>query len=98
MAERMIVLKNVGSVPFQGIMYHDVVCAARQKCTCLTAYPQGAVKPTPVRMEASFRINVKQESGPLPASVLKIPQVQRGLNRRPPFLTYKEVPAKVEEV
>uniref|UniRef100_A0A6H1Z7P3 Uncharacterized protein n=1 Tax=viral metagenome TaxID=1070528 RepID=A0A6H1Z7P3_9ZZZZ len=98
MAERMIVLKNIGRVPFQAVLYHDVVCAARQKCTCLTVFPQGAVKPAPVRMEASFRLNVKQESVPLPAAVLNIPQVKNGLSRRPPFLSMKEVQAKVEEV
>jgi hypothetical protein len=97
MPERKVILKNVGSVPFQATMYHDIVCARREICTCKTIYPGGGKRP-PMRNPASFRINVGEKSEQLPAAVLLIPQVKTALRRDPPHLILLSERAEVEKL
>jgi len=73
--ERQVVLENTGSIPFQADMFHHLVCARRQLCTCKVDHPQGP-KGKPRHLPASFRIEPGQKSKPLPADVLRIPQVK----------------------
>jgi hypothetical protein len=78
--ERQVVLKNLGSIPFQADLYHHLVCARRSRCTCKVDYPHGP-KGKPRHLPASFRIEPGKESKPLPLDVLRIPQVKTAQKR-----------------
>lgn len=78
--ERLVVLLNKGSIPFQADLFHSIVCARRQKCTCKVDHPQGP-KGAPRHNPASFRIEQGKKSKPLPAAVLRIPQVKTAISR-----------------
>lgn len=93
MAEQMVVLKNVGDVPLQVSLHHDLVCAYRQVCTCRTVNHPGR---PPERHELAVRLLIKVESDPLPAAVKLIPQVKTGIARGTILCTV--APAKVEKI
>lgn len=98
LAEKIIKLKNVsfqcssGPVPFQASMYHEVVCTARQVCTCKTLHPEAKGKP--IRNPKSFRINVGEVSEELPGAVLQLAQVKAAIKNG--ILVVVDEAAKVE--
>ena len=78
--ERLVILLNKGSIPFQADLFHHIVCARRQKCTCRVDHPKGPKGP-PRYNPASFRIEQGAKSAQLPAGVLRIPQVKTAMAR-----------------
>jgi hypothetical protein len=94
MAEKLVTIKHLKGPVFQATLYHDLVCAHRQVCTCKPLPPRG--KEPPRREEASIILPPGMESVPLPAAILRIPQVlaaqQAGLIR------VVACDAKIEEV
>lgn len=80
MAERLVVLKNTGPTPLQFDLYHSIVCARRQRCSCKVDHP-GGPKGKPRYNPASFRLAPGQQSDALPAAVLLIPQVKTAKER-----------------
>ena len=95
MSERVVVLKNTSrNRCFQATMFHDIVCAKRQQCTCAVVHPGG--KALPIRNPASFRIEAGATSEELPYSVLLIPQVDKALKGDNAWLKIVSDQAKVE--
>ena len=76
--ETKVILKNKGQEPFQASLFHHLVCARREICTCIVTYPEGRKGP-PIYQEASFRLNIGETSKPLPVAVKAIPQVKTAL-------------------
>jgi len=99
MAEKLIVLRNhCADRSFQATMYHDVVCARRQKCSCKTIFDPNVPKAPPRREEASFRIDALGLSEKLPEAVKYIPQVANALTSNPPTLSIVEEIVSVERI
>jgi len=76
----MVILKNCWSEPIEVTELHEVVCRARDVCSC-TVKPglSRDNKPQSRRLPRAFRLDGKAESGPLHPSALKLPQVIEGL-------------------
>ncbi|HUW10070.1 MAG TPA: hypothetical protein VM537_10095 [Anaerolineae bacterium] len=76
MSELIVLRNRHRHKPFQFTIFHSVVCKAEGKCFCGKQAKMGIdERGESVRAESSVFILPRGQSGPLPASVLRIPQV-----------------------
>jgi len=93
MAEKQVVLKNIGKMVFEQTLYHSIVCKKLQRCLC-TPLPS-VTKGAPKRKEASIILHPGEKSQPLPAVVQRIPQIRAAVGKT---IAVEEVLVAVEEV
>jgi hypothetical protein len=93
----MIILKNRGRQRFLFSLYHELVCRETGQCSCQTALERNdAGRMVPRRYPASVQIDGRSESEPLPAAVLRVPQVRNAVlkNRKLDRVTLSEAEYK----
>jgi hypothetical protein len=98
MAQPLIVLRNRDRYRlFQATLYHSLMCIPNGKCICLVEERREAHrKGEKLLVEQSIVLLPGQESEPLPAAVLNVPQVQAAIQQR--WLENKTALAQIEVI